>query len=731
MMISGGGSDAENGEDIHSMSFESQISNTEVSTTPSFRTETTVILTPVVPNASVTVRKNSLPINGSYSKLNLVAKKPLLDISLNSSHFSSEHGNVLSQSSLPDGLLSGICDMNRHKQSIQLAQVDCKDQSRAPPNSQASTCCNNSLFEVDDRFGVFASTPTPSQSSQCAHKLNLSHEDKLDRILVLMEEHSTEIKSLRADLTSFQSSITENLHVCSDRIDSIENRLSSELNSAKIKSDESLARLDADLQQKIQAKFQECLDDQYDIYDYVDDRINEKFCELDDQVAPRLISAGIEIDAKINSCNDRLSESVESGVRKFLTSTAGREFLSPLCNSQSTLSEARQLIDDAYTQLRTEVLGIITQLKFMQCHFMQELQKLKENDSFETVTSHNPTIQIVSKKIDKLAVWIESLQNQLNAKSKIISTLDLKSRKDNLIVEGILEEPDEDLFYTIGSLFVQFVQGFDCNSIESVFRLGKPNSGEKTARKILVSFNSTYAREAVLSRAGHIAKAGPPGGRIYVNEDVPEDVKRRRADVYKYVNYMNENGHTITQKGDSVILNNTHYVYEELSLMPKGMSLADSRTIVKNGVIAFQSPHSPLSNLYIAPIKHNGITYQSAEYAFQHTKAVHCKNHVLARAILSEPNPFDAMATGKRVDVTNEWADCQLNEMSKILQAKLEQVPAFYSALKSSDRHHLVENTRSLFWGAGTPYNSEKIFDRSYPGKNKLGFLLEEIRSKF
>lgn len=132
-------------------------------------------------------------------------------------------------------------------------------------------------------------------------------------------------------------------------------------------------------------------------------------------------------------------------------------------------------------------------------------------------------------------------------------------------------------------------------------------------------------------------------------------------------------------------------------------------------------------NLHIAPIKRNGFIYQSAEHAFQHAKAVHCKDYVLPRAILLEPNPFDAMAIGKRVDITDDWPDCQLNVMSNILQAKLEQVPAFHNALKAYDKHHLVKNMRSLYWGAGTPYNSDRIFDCSYPGKNKLGYLLEEI----
>lgn len=86
------------------------------------------------------------------------------------------------------------------------------------------------------------------------------------------------------------------------------------------------------------------------------------------------------------------------------------------------------------------------------------------------------------------------------------------------------------------------------------------------------------------------------------------------------------------------------------------------------------------------------------------------------------------MATGKRVEVTNDWHTKQLEVMSGILRLKLDQVPVFASYLKSTEKLHLVENTRSLFWGSGTSYNAEAIFVRQYPGQNKLGYLLQEIR---
>lgn len=151
----------------------------------------------------------------------------------------------------------------------------------------------------------------------------------------------------------------------------------------------------------------------------------------------------------------------------------------------------------------------------------------------------------------------------------------------------------------------------------------------------------------------------------------------------------------------------------------------------KNGVLAFQSPHSPLSNLFVAPIKNNGIVYPSAEHAFQHEKAIFCNDLALAQAILRDPCPFEAMATGKRVATNKEWQSIQLTVMEKILRLKLEQVPAFVNELKASENHYLVENTRSPYWGSGTPFNSPSIFCRQFPGQNRLGKLLVHIRDNF
>lgn len=118
---------------------------------------------------------------------------------------------------------------------------------------------------------------------------------------------------------------------------------------------------------------------------------------------------------------------------------------------------------------------------------------------------------------------------------------------------------NDDLSPFIGSLLTRFVPGLDQQVIENASRLGKHLGNDRSPRRVLVSFYSSAARDLVLNSAGMIARAGPPGGRIYVNEDIPDDVKRGRANIFKYVNYMSELGYNISQKGDSVILSNVLY----------------------------------------------------------------------------------------------------------------------------------------------------------------------------
>lgn len=161
-------------------------------------------------------------------------------------------------------------------------------------------------------------------------------------------------------------------------------------------------------------------------------------------------------------------------------------------------------------------------------------------------------------------------------------------------MEGIEELPHEDIKDRVLHFLTHFVPLFHPSWLSTAYRLGKPA-------------DSPYPR-----------KAGHPGHRIFVNEDISEESKRKRADIRKYGVFLREKGINATQKGEGIIINDTYHTIDDLSHMLDGLTLKDSRTFIGGKYWAFQSKHSPLSNLYLCSIKRNGIQYASSKHAYQH-----------------------------------------------------------------------------------------------------------------
>lgn len=393
---------------------------------------------------------------------------------------------------------------------------------------------------------------------------------------------------------------------------------------------------------------------------------------------------------------------------------------------------------EAFARSEKQVESITNAFLIKHESLQEELNDFKSTVTFLSSTDVIPSktcptsieLEEIRKKLSAQSSLLSSLQTEIRANKKLLGGLELKSRDLNLIIDGFEEIPNEDTLTYVIALLSKFIPGLERQMIDNAYRLGSFQQ-KGTPRRILLIVTSSFARNLILNSADRIANAGLPGARVFINEDIPETMKRRRQDIYKYVNFLNEQGIEATQKGDGVRFNNTLYNYEEILNMPDGFSLKDSRTKHKNGVISFQSQFSPLSNLFIAPLKRNGIVYRSSEHAYQHAKAIHGKDYALARSILDEPCPYEAMAIGKRAPITKEWQSVQLLEMELILRAKLEQVPQFEKELKSTTNHHLVENARSHFWGSGTYYNAPSIYSKNYPGLNHMGRLLEKIRDLY
>lgn len=181
------------------------------------------------------------------------------------------------------------------------------------------------------------------------------------------------------------------------------------------------------------------------------------------------------------------------------------------------------------------------------------------------------------KKIEMLSQWVNKLQNQVRVNTKGIDLLEAKARQSNLIIEGMEEISNEDIISSVSGLLSRFVPSFSPSWIRQAYRLGRQMKGANF-RKILVSFVTPEARDEVFNQAGPIARAGMPGARIFINEDATESTKRKTADLRKYTAFLQTKGISAQIKGEGIILDGKLYHYEDLSHMPNGLTLKDSRT---------------------------------------------------------------------------------------------------------------------------------------------------------
>lgn len=482
----------------------------------------------------------------------------------------------------------------------------------------------------------------------------------------------------------------------------------------------------ADVQKKIDLPFAEkSIDFDKRFEAYVDERINEKMLDLRRDIASNLVKAGQDIDQKIQNCQEKLNEKIPNLLDEYLS----KKELDFGDNSVFS-TKIKEVVDESLHTLKDELSANRASLDELKPRVgsLENMVRHLADLNGHTLRSAPPVdLKELENKLEAQATQVTMLQQQLQSNNKTITSLETKSRRYNVTMDGMKESKHENLLSKVCHILARFVPHFHRNWIDCIHRLGKFYP-KRSPRRILIKFTTLSARERVLGCASAIARAGRRGSRIFINEDLSKENRRKRSDIHKYVKFLRDRQVEAKQIGEGVLIGETLNHYDDLKNMKNGYSLKDSCTVYKCGVVAFQSTHSPLSNLFQSPIKRNGIVYKSAEHAFQHAKALANKDFPRAQNIVNEPCPYKARAIGKCMKITKDWrTKKQLSVMEEIIYLKYDQVPEFSECLKATSNHHLVENARCAYWGSGTAYNDISIYEGNYAGRNHMGRILERV----
>src|SRR6266704_190398 len=139
---------------------------------------------------------------------------------------------------------------------------------------------------------------------------------------------------------------------------------------------------------------------------------------------------------------------------------------------------------------------------------------------------------------------------------------------------------------------------------------------------------------------------------------------------------------------------------------------------------ADEKPYGVFSNLYKREIVFEGVTYPTAEHAYQAGKP---RKETVRTWLLAAPTPaLRAMAAHGLYlwDIRSDWSKTKFERMKQVLREKFTQHNDLREALLATGEARLVEsatvdNTVNRLWG--------EVNGR---GKNMLGKLLMELRAE-
>lgn len=139
-------------------------------------------------------------------------------------------------------------------------------------------------------------------------------------------------------------------------------------------------------------------------------------------------------------------------------------------------------------------------------------------------------------------------------------------------------------------------------------------------------------------------------------------------------------------------------------------------------ITSFRGPYAFLSNFYGSSVVYKGITYPTAEHAYQAAKT---SDPLEKRVIQLSHNPGEAKRMGQIVTPVENWDELKVLVMFDILTEKFKQNITLRRKLIYTVDAEIVEGNswHDNFWGDCSCPKCKDI-----EGQNTLGKLLMRVR---
>lgn len=357
----------------------------------------------------------------------------------------------------------------------------------------------------------------------------------------------------------------------------------------------------------------------------------------------------------------------------------------------------------------------------------------------------------------------ERLKNTQNYQAERINTLEIKSSRLHLNIEGVPEEMGTDPALQIITKFNEETDaGLSKDDFKAAWRIGtyinedisetiagdgseavaegehtnenddgkdKPIKRKKP-RSVSVILASESARDKIMSCRSKLQKYDD-GSYLWINEIQPEAYRRRKSMLRDLIKLAKRRGFKDAKiENGGIRTRGVLYTPDKFDDLPEAIQPKQVRTRkTKNKGIAFCSEWSCLSNMAPAQFYFRGKQYSSSEQCFQAEKAsFHGKTSLVRRIEVTE-DPYRCKKIGEECEVSPEWAGARETVMSSIVYQKFSQNAKMKAELLSTGKASLYEAVSGKSdWSTHTPIYAKATYEETSTGPNLFGKVLEQVR---
>ena len=281
----------------------------------------------------------------------------------------------------------------------------------------------------------------------------------------------------------------------------------------------------------------------------------------------------------------------------------------------------------------------------------EQVRTLKENqdEAFKKVETKFVNFeQDLSNQADAMSILQKQCDTQRATIDKLVECLDSmekRQKKHNMIIEGVKEKQNENLRLIIDEMLEDMGVSFNVEWVDCIYRVGPKKQGIDR-RPIMINFPFLSYKHEIF-RNIYKLKDNQKWRGVYLQDDLTLAEQSKKKETRAIYAYAKSKGVDVKMRGSQLIIDGVKYSYGED--LPHDLSIENAKSVVVKDGLAFQSGHSPYSNLRKCKFRYEGKDYHSYEQALQVKHATVCKQTHVAEKILKTEDPQECMRLGNKL----------------------------------------------------------------------------------